>query len=155
MRGPGLVVESVESGCDHTWKPPQAFSGCRMGGVFDFGGGMYCTIQYHPPRRRHHPASNLYQDKTICAAVVGLSVNLNVLDVAEKRVKSRFSFRQVRLSVGGTRKCLSLDRGGGMRGMGHGTLEWTGRRQGPGRKREGGGQSEECTLRGVGVREDI
>lgn len=35
------------------------------------------------------------QDKTICAAVVGLSVNLNVLDVAEKRVKSRFSFRQV------------------------------------------------------------
>ncbi|CAN0463633.1 unnamed protein product, partial [Ectocarpus sp. 8 AP-2014] len=34
-------------------------------------------------------------DKTICAAVVGLSVNLNVLDVAEKRVKSRFSFRQI------------------------------------------------------------
>eukprot|EP00903_Cladosiphon_okamuranus_P007077 g6877.t1 len=39
---------------------------------------------------------DLCQDKTICAAVVGLSVNLNVLDVAEKRVKSRFSFRQIR-----------------------------------------------------------
>ncbi|CAB1101080.1 unnamed protein product [Ectocarpus sp. CCAP 1310/34] len=38
---------------------------------------------------------DLCQDKTICAAVVGLSVNLNVLDVAEKRVKSRFSFRQI------------------------------------------------------------
>ncbi|CAM9303788.1 unnamed protein product, partial [Hapterophycus canaliculatus] len=38
---------------------------------------------------------DLCQDKTICAAVVGMSVNLNVLDAAEKRVKSRFSFRQV------------------------------------------------------------
>lgn len=35
------------------------------------------------------------QDKSICAAVVGLSVNLNVVDEAEKRIKSRFSFRQV------------------------------------------------------------
>ncbi|CAM9557915.1 unnamed protein product [Scytosiphon promiscuus] len=42
---------------------------------------------------------DLCQDKTICAAVVGLSVNLNVLDAAEKRVKSRFSFRQVRESL--------------------------------------------------------
>ncbi|CAM9937193.1 unnamed protein product, partial [Sphacelaria rigidula] len=39
---------------------------------------------------------DLCQDKRICAAVVGLSVNLNVLDAAEKRIKSRFSFRQIR-----------------------------------------------------------
>ncbi|CAN0562084.1 unnamed protein product, partial [Laminaria digitata] len=39
---------------------------------------------------------SLWQDKSICVAVVGLSSKLNVLDVAEKRVKSRFSFCQVR-----------------------------------------------------------
>ena len=38
----------------------------------------------------------LSQDKSIRVAVVGLSTNLNVLDVAEKRVKSRFSFCQAR-----------------------------------------------------------
>lgn len=58
------------------------------------------------------PTIPRHQDKTICAAVVGLSVNLNVLDVAEKRVKSRFSFRQVRGTTDGIRR---LNQGGGCR----------------------------------------
>lgn len=50
--------------------------------------------------------------------MVGLSVNLNVLDAAEKRVKSRFSFRQVRKTLlyeGDRREDSNLMEGGAQR----------------------------------------
>eukprot|EP00752_Nemacystus_decipiens_P011241 g9990.t1 len=78
-----MMVESMKTG---------AVNGVPVIFVLDVFERFTCR----KPQTLLYALLDLCQDKTICAAVVGLSVNLNVLDVAEKRVKSRFSFRQIR-----------------------------------------------------------